>query len=217
MKTDIQIKDDVLEELAWQINTKETEIGVIVDKGVVTLTGVVDSFAKKMAVENATKTVNGVKAIADDIKIKYGNSFKRTDGEIAKAAVEALFWNISVPADDIKIKVEDGWVYLSGDVNWPYEKKAANKAVQNLLGVKGVINNIALKQALKPEDIREKISKAFKRSSEIDSKNINVIVDGHTVKLRGKVHSLHEKDEAREAAYFAPGVYKVENELEVTY
>ncbi|WP_036788063.1 BON domain-containing protein [Polaribacter sp. Hel1_33_96] len=215
MKSDSEIKEDVLDELVWQPNIDETQIGVIVKNGVVTLSGVVDSYSKKLAAEKAVKSVSGVRAVAEDIAVKYGNSYKKTDGEIARATADALKWNSSVPENEIKVKVENGWVYLSGEVKWDYQKSAAKRSVQDLLGVHGVSNTIAIKQAVKPFEIKEKIKKAFQRMADVDAKNITVDVEGHTVKLRGKVHSISEKNEARKTAYFAPGVYEVENELEV--
>ena len=217
MKSDSEIKEDVLDELMWQPNIDETQIGVIVEKGVVTLTGFVDTYAKKTAAIEAVKNVKGVKAVANDIEVKYGSDYKKTDKEIAKAVVNALSWNSSVPDDKLSIEVRDGWVYLSGQLEWHYQKDAARKAVENLLGVKGVINNITLKQAIVPSEIKEKITKAFERLADLDAKGIKVEVDGHKVKLKGKVHSYAEKDEARKTAYYAPGVYEVENELEVAY
>jgi len=217
MRTDSKIKEDVLDELAWQPDIDETQIGVIVENGVVTLSGVVDSYTKKVAAEKAIKGVVGVKAVAEDIEVKYGISYKKTDKEIAKAVVDALKWNFSVPEDKVNVKVEDGWVYLTGELKWGYQKDSAKNAVQNLLGVKYVVNNITLKQTIKPVDIESRIKKAFERSADIDAKAITVTTHDHTVKLRGKVHSLKEKDEARKAAYYAPGVYTVENELEVIY
>jgi osmotically-inducible protein OsmY len=217
MKTDSEIKEDILDELMWQPNVDETQIGVIVEKGVVTLTGVVDTYAKKVAAEKAVKNVIGVKAVADDIEVKYGDAYKKTDKEIAKAVVNALSWNASVPDETVKIEVRDGWVYLSGELQWFYQKEAARKATENLLGVKKVVNNITLKQAIEPSEIKKKISKAFERLADLDAQNIKVEVDGHKVKLKGKVHSYAEKEEARKTAYFAPGVYDVENELEVAY
>lgn len=217
MKTDVEIKEDVLDELAWQPNIDETEIGVIVEDAVVTLTGVVDSYAKKIAAEKAVKGVMGVKALASDIEVKYGDDFKKTDKEIAKAVVDALEWNSSIPEEDLTIKVEDGWVYLSGEVKWEYQKNAAKRAVESLLGVKSVINNISIKQEVKPYEVKDKIKKAFERSAEIDSNNITVVTDGHKVTLRGKVHSIKEKEEAEAAAYRAPGVFDVKNELKVQY
>jgi osmotically-inducible protein OsmY len=217
MKTDSEIKEDVLDELMWQPNIDETQMGVIVEKGVVTLTGIVNTYAKKVAAEKAVKNVIGVKAVADDIEVKYGDAYKKTDKEIAKAVVNALSWNASVPDETVKIEVRDGWVYLSGELQWFYQKEAARKATENLLGVKKVVNNITLKQAIEPSEIKKKISKAFERLADLDAQNIKVEVDGHKVKLKGKVHSYAEKEEARKTAYFAPGVYDVENELEVAY
>jgi osmotically-inducible protein OsmY len=217
MRTDYQIKEDVLDELMYQPNIDETQIGVIVESGVVTLSGVVDNYSKKLAAEKAVKNVKGVKAVADDIEVKYGLEYKKTDKEIAKAVVNALEWNSSVPEDKISIEVADGRVYLSGEVAWNYQKEAAKRAVANLLGVKLVVNNITIKQAIKPTDIKEKISKALKRMADLEAEKIQVEVDGHTVRLKGKVHSYAEKEEARKTAYFAPGVYEVENELEVAY
>lgn len=217
MRTDIEIKNDVLDELAWQPNIDETQIGVIVEKGVVTLTGTVDSYAKKIAAEKAVKGVKGVRAVAEDIEVKYGTEYKKSDKEIAKAAADAIKWNYSVPDDDVKIKVDNGWIYLTGEVKWGYQKDAAKNAVENLLGVRGVSNAITLKQTVEPHLVKEKIKKALERSAEIEAKNISVTVDGHKVKLRGKVHSWTEKDEVRRAAFSAPGVYEVENELEVTF
>ena len=217
MKTDAQIKEDILDELAWQPNIDETQIGVIVENGVVTLSGVVNEYAKKVAAEKAAKRVSGVKAVAGDIEVKYGNAYKKTDKEIAKAAVNALEWSTSVPNDKISVKVEDGWVYLTGEVQWSYQRDAAKRAVENLLGVKYVANNINIKQTVKATDIKERIKKAFERAADVEAKNIRVEVDGHTVTLKGTVHSLAEKDEARRTAYNSPGVYSVKNELKVEY
>ena len=217
MKTDAELKNDVLDELAWQPNIDETKIGVIVEDGIVTLNGVVDNYTKKVAAEKAVKAVKGVKAVALDIDVKYGTDYKKTDKEIAKAVVNALAWDTSVPEDKVAIKVEDGWVYLSGELKWFYQKDAAKKAVENLLGVKGVVNSIQIKQALEPFQIKDRITKAFERSADVNARNVTVAVDGHTVTLRGTVNSIAEKEEAQRAAYFAPGVYEVKNELKVQY
>jgi osmotically-inducible protein OsmY len=139
MKSDSEIKEDVLDELMWQPNIDETQIGVIVEKGVVALTGIVDTYSKKVAAEKAVRNVKGVKAVADDVEVKYGTAYKKTDKEIAKAVVNAFEWNSSVPSDKVKIEVRDGWVYLMGELQWFYQKEAARKAVENLLGVKMVI------------------------------------------------------------------------------
>lgn len=217
MKTDLKIKQDVLDELKWQPNIDETQIGVVVKDGIVTLEGTVDSYTKKTAAEKAVKNVYGVKAVVEDIKVKYNASDNKTDAEVAKAAVNALQWNASVPSDTVKIKVEDGWVYLSGEVPWEYQKNAAKNAITKLYGVKGVVNNISLKQTLTPFEVENRIAKAFERSAKLESKKIKAEVDGHTVRLNGTVHSVAEKEEARKAAFFAPGVTKVENNLVVDY
>ncbi|SDS24353.1 Osmotically-inducible protein OsmY, contains BON domain [Polaribacter sp. KT25b] len=217
MRTDLSIKEDVLDELEWQPSIDETQIGVIVNDGIVTLTGTVDSYAKKREAEKAAKSVFGVKAVAEDIVVKYATTSHKSDTEIAEAAVSALKWNISVPENKIDVKVEDGWIYLTGEVMWAFQKNAAKKAVQNLTSVKYVVNNITLKNNIDTSDIKDKIKKAFERSADIDAKDITVKADGHTVKLTGKVHSLKEKDEARNTAYYAPGVWTVDNELEVVY
>ncbi|MDB9720965.1 BON domain-containing protein [Winogradskyella sp.] len=217
MKTDARIREDVLDQLAWESNIDDRQIGVAVENGVVTLSGVVDSYTAKMAAEKATKKVSGVKAVAEDIEVKYGDAYKKTDKEIAKAVVNALEWNISVPNDKIMAKVEDGWVYLSGEVKWDFQRNAAKKAVENLLGVKYVSNNIILKQEVKATDIKSKISKAFERAADLDAKHVSVEVDGHTVTLKGTVRSWAEKEEARKTAYASPGVYNVKNELKVEY
>ena len=217
MKTDAKIREDVLDQLSWESDVDDRQIGVAVENGVVTLSGVVNSYTSKMAAERAAKKVYGVKAVAEDIEVKYGDAFKKTDKEIAKAAVDALEWNISVPDDKIMVKVEDGWVYLSGEVQWDYQRNAAKKAVENLLGVRYVSNNITLKQKVEAKDIKGKIQRAFERAAELDAKKISVEVDGHTVTLRGTVRSLAEKEEARKTAYASPGVYNVINKIKVEY
>jgi osmotically-inducible protein OsmY len=217
MKTDFEIRNNVLDELAWQPDIDETQIGVIVEDGVVTLSGVVNNYSKKMAAEKAVKNVDGVKAVALDIDVKYGDEFKKTDKEIAKAIVDAFKWNSSVPDDDITVKVEDGWVYLTGEVQWTYQKNAAKKSVENLLGVKNVINNITLKNSIKPSEVKDSIKKAFHRMATLDANNIILETHDHTVTLRGTVNSIKEKEDAEAAAFNAPGVFDVKNELKVQY
>lgn len=217
MKTDVEIKENVLDELAWQPDIDETQIGVIVEEGVVTLSGIVNNYSKKLAAEKAVKGVAGVRAVAEDIEVKYGNDYKKTDKEIAKAAADSIKWNASIPEGDINIKVENGWIYLSGEVTWSYQKKAAKLAVENLLGVKWVSNNINLKKSIRPFEVKDRIKKAFERMASIDADGIQVITNDHTVTLRGKVSSLKEKEDAETAAYNAPEVYDVKNELKVQY
>tara|TARA_R110002051_G_scaffold26108_6_gene63089 strand:- start:85 stop:753 length:669 start_codon:yes stop_codon:yes gene_type:complete len=217
MKTDATIKLDVQDELAWEPSIDETKIGVAVDEGVVTLSGEVDSHSKKIAAEKAAKRVSGVKAVAEDIVVKYPSSLDKSDTEIAKAAVDALEWHSSVPNDAVIVKVENGWVTLSGAVKWAYQKYSASNAVKDLVGVKGVSNSISIKQDVKPILVKDTIEEAFERSARIDAKGIMVSTDGNTVTLSGKVNSIKEKEEAEKAAFRAPGVLHVVNKLKVQY
>jgi osmotically-inducible protein OsmY len=201
----------------WQPNIDETKIGIIVENGVVTVNGVVDSYTKKLAVEKAIKSVIGVKAIALDLEVEYAKEFIKTDAVIAKSVTNTLAWNSIVPEENISVKVEDGLVYLSGEVQWFYQKDAAKKAVENLLGVKGVINTIQVKQTGRPTQILQKIREAFERSAEVDDKNITILVESDYVKLTGSVRTFSEKEAAEIIAYFTPGINKVKNELRVEY
>lgn len=217
MKTDAQIKRDVQDELIWEPSIDETKIGVSVEDGVVTLSGEVDSYAKKIAAEKAAKRVKGVKAVAEDIIVNYGMEEEKTDTEIAKAVVNALQWHASVPEDAVVPKVENGWVYLSGQVRWGYQKESAKNAVKDLSGVKGVINSITISQGVEPLEVKKRIKEAFERSADLEARGIRVVTEGHTVTLEGTVHSLKEKEEAERTAFNAPGVYEVKNNLVVRY
>jgi osmotically-inducible protein OsmY len=217
MKTDAEIKNDVLDELAWQPNIDETQIGVIVENGVVTLSGVVNNYSKKLAAEKAAKNIEGAKAVALDIEVKYGIELKKTDQEVAKAVVDAYEWNSSVPEDEITIKVENGWVFLTGEVHWEYQKNAAKKAIEGLVGLRGINNSITLKNSIMPKEVKSQIKRAFHRMATLDSNGIILETHGNTVTLRGKVHSIKEKEDAEIAAYKAPGVFDVKNELKVQF
>jgi len=217
MKTDAQIKRDVQDELIWEPSIDETRIGVSVEDGVVTLSGEVDSYAKKIAAEKAAKRVKGVKAVAEDIIVNYGMEEEKTDTEIAKAVVNALQWHASVPEEAVIPKVENGWVYLSGQVRWGYQKESAKNAVKDLSGVKGVINSITISQGVEPLEVKKRIKEAFERSADLEARGIRVLTEGHTVTLEGTVHSLKEKEEAERTAFNAPGVYDVKNNLVVRY
>ncbi len=213
MKTDAQIKRDVQDELIWEPSIDETKIGVSVEDGVVTLSGEVDSYAKKIAAEKAAKRVKGVRAVAEDIVVSYGLEDEKTDTEIAKAVVNALTWHASVPEDTIVPKVENGWVYLTGQVRWGYQKESAKNAVRDLAGVKGVINSITISQGIEPLEVKKRIKEAFERSADLEAKGISVLTAGHMVILEGTVHSLKEKEDAERVAFNAPGVYEVKNNL----
>lgn len=217
MKTDLEIQNDVIDELKWETYIKSSDIGVSVKNGIVTLTGTVDLYSKKKAAENAAYRVDGVKAVAENIVVKLGPSFKKTDTEIAEAVLNALKWHSIIPEGKIKIKVEDGWVTASGEVDWMYEKNAVKSAVENLLGVKGVSNLITVKPKMNVDNsnIKQKISEAFRRNATIDANNILIENSGNKIILTGVVRSYAEKKDAEHAALNAPGVTEVENKIEV--
>jgi osmotically-inducible protein OsmY len=215
MKSDYQIQKDVMEELKWQAFLKASEIGVAVKNGVVTLSGHVDSYSKKLAAENAAKKIAGVKAVAEDIEVGISPIYRRTDAEIAEAVLDALKWHTAVQEEKIKIKVEDGNVKLEGEVEWEYQRTMAKTAIENLAGVRFVINLITVKPKISPTDIQEKIIAAFHRSATVDSSKIRAEVEGTKVTLRGTVRSIAEKEDAENAAWFAPGVMSVVNKIEI--
>ena len=217
MKTNENLQKDVQDAIKWEPLLNAAEIGVTAKDGVITLTGVVDSYAKKLEAENAAKNVVGVKAVAETIKVNYGSSFKKNDTEIANEILNAWKWNWEVPGDDIKVKVESGWVTLEGKLEWNYQKEAAKRAVDNLTGVKGVTNKITIK--IDSQDTVEKtaIEHSLARSWAIDDESVFVKVIGNKVELTGVVDSIFQRDEAERLAWNAPGVWSVDNELIVDY
>lgn len=215
MKSDSEIQKNVMEELSWEPLLNASEIGVAVKNGVVTLSGTVNTYSKKLAAEEAAKRVLGVKAVAEDLEVIIPVLGKKTDADIAQAVINALKWHTSVPDEKIKVKVENGWVTLDGEVEWEFQRNSARTAVKNLAGVVGISNNIAIVPTLKISDVKNKITSAFQRSATIDAEKITISSEGSKVILTGKVRSYVEKRDAEKAAWLAPGVNKVENKLEI--
>lgn len=215
MKTDHQLKQDVTAELAWDPAVKADAIGVAVKDGVVTLSGHIDTYAEKRAVEKAVRRVAGVKAIALEIDVKLSPLHQRSDTELAAAIEQALKWNVTVPADKLQVSVERGWVTLRGELQWEYERASVEKAVRPLIGVVGISNEITLKPRATAAGIGASIELALKRQAEREARRIDVQVNGPAVTLRGTVHSWQERDAAAGAAWSAPGVRSVVNELRV--
>jgi len=215
-RTDEQIQDDILEELKWDTRVRPNEIGVAVKDGIVTLTGRVDSYLKKMAAESAAHRVQGVKAVANDIEVRLPSSSERTDADLAAAVVNALKWDAFIPADKIDVTVSKGWVTLKGEVEFGFQRRAAERAIQRLSGVKGVSNLITIKPLLSPTDLKQKIEKALVRNAETDARHITVEVQGSKVILYGTVHSYAEKQEAEDTVWSAPGVSEVDNRIVVS-
>jgi osmotically-inducible protein OsmY len=209
------LRQQLLEELDWEPKLGTSQVDVkISDHGVVTLTGLVKSYAEKVAAERAARRVRGVHAVVNDIDILLPMTHERSDPAIAEAVARALEWDVLVP-HDVEVRVSDGWVRLSGTVDWNYQRAAAAEAVQFLAGVKGITNLIAVKPRVLVPDVRERIETALRRNAEVEAHRISVHLRDATVTLRGHVQSWAERAAAEAAAWAAPGVTTVENELEI--
>lgn len=218
MKTNEELRKDVMDEIKWdpELRNVATEIGVAAKDGVITLSGAVDSYWKKGAAEKAAQRVLGVKVVASDLEVKFKGLRKKTDTEVAEAVRNALQWNSAVNDDQIEVKVDGGWVYLDGKVEFQFEKRYAQQCVEDLIGVKGVTNNIQVKTVpVDTKEIRHKIAAAFHRSASVDSSSIRAESLGNKVTLHGKVRSWAEKKEAENIAWAAPGVMQVDNKIEI--
>ena len=215
-RTDEQIQADVLEELKWDTRVRPNEIGVAVKEGIVTLTGWVDSYLKKMAAEEAAHRVPGVLAVANDIEVRLPSFAERTDADLAAAVLNALKWDAAIPADTLDVTVSKGWVTLKGEVEYAFQKRDAERAVVRLSGVRGVSNLIMVKPRVSPTDLKQQIEQALVRNAQTDARHITVEVQGSKVILHGTVRSYAEKQVAADAAWSAPGVSEVDNQIVIS-
>jgi osmotically-inducible protein OsmY len=213
--TDLELRKNVESELDWEPSVNAADIGVAVKDGVVTLSGNVQSYWDRTAAEQAALRVSGVRAIANELEIHLPSSSERTDEDIAEAAANALEWSVSVPADRITVKVSEGWITLSGTVDWNYQKTAAEDLVRYLIGVKGVNNLVEVKPRVNATEVKAAIESALKRNATVDANRIKVETDGDNVTLRGAVRSWFERTEAERAAWAAPGVRAVDNRITI--
>ena len=217
MKSNAELQQDVQDAIKWQPLLNAAEIGVTAKDGVVSLTGVVDNYAKKTEAEDAAKNVAGVTALVEKIEVRYPSSYSKTNAEIAAEVLTALKARWDVPSDKVKVKVEAGWITLTGEVGWNFQREAAKDAIKSLMGVKGVTNNIMIKSESMESVEKAGIESALKRNWAFYDDNIRVQVSGHRATLTGTVDSLYEKNEAARIAWNAPGVWSVDNELVVDW
>lgn len=217
VRSDADIQQDVLEEMSWEQHINVSDIGVSVKEGVVTLTGLVDDYLMRLAAQNAALRVKGVHAVANDIEVRLHTSAERTDSDLALAALYALKWDAAIQTDRLDVTVSHGYVTLKGEVEWPYQREAAERAIRRLAGIKGVTNWVTLAVHATPSDIKQQIEKALVRNAETDAHHITVEVHGHTATLKGRVRSFAEKLAAERTALSATGIATVNNEIKIVY
>lgn len=216
-KSDTQLQRDVLAELKWEPSVNAAEIGVEVKDGIVTLAGHVNTYAQKWDAERATQRVAGVKALAVEMDVKIEGMNNRTDADIARSAENVLQWTTYLTKDAVKIKVEKGWVTLTGEVEWQYQRQAATAAIRYLMGVTGVSDQISIKSKVSAPVVKADIEAALKRRAQQDAHEISVSVNGADVTLTGKVHSWSERELAHNTAWGTPGVRSVVDNTTMSY
>jgi len=212
---DSDLRQLVIDELEFEPAIDASNIGVAAKDAVVTLSGFVSSYAEKMTAERAVRRVKGVHAIAQEIEIRYSTDKKINDDEIALRCVNIIKWDTTLPDDKIKVKVERGWVTLSGEVPWHFQRMAAESGVRKILGVTGITNLISIKAHVQASDIKKRIEEALKRSAEVEANSIRVVVTDSSVRLEGKVHDWREREIVEKAAWSVPGVMTVDDRMTV--
>lgn len=215
-KSDSQIQEDVKNEFQWDPSVSDSKIAITVNDGIVTLRGSVPHYFEKKNAEMIAQRVGGVRAVADEIEVNLLNIHTKTDEDIAKAAIHAMDWNYQIP-EGIKISVDKGWVTLRGETTWAFQKRAAAQSVEKLNGVRGISNEITIITRVQTSDVKTRIEDALKRTAVREGRKINVAIQGSSVTLTGNVHSNYEIGDAGLAAWNAPGVLKVENNLKLTH
>jgi osmotically-inducible protein OsmY len=211
--SDKQLRQNILDELDYDPEVESDNIGVVVDNGVVTLTGHVRSYAERLAVEAAVKRIAGVEAIAEEIEVRYPEDKKVADDQIAKRALDIINWDAQLPRFTIQATVQNGWITLAGNVDWQYQKLSAEAAVRKLSGVRGVDNRIVVKGSAAAHDVRKRIEDALRRNAQLAARNIHINVANGKVTLKGKIGAWHERQLAERAAWSAPGVLEVDDQL----
>jgi osmotically-inducible protein OsmY len=217
MKTDSQLQQDVIAELKWEPAVNSARIGVEVVNGVVTLAGQVDNYTEKLHAEHATQRVTGVKAVATELKVHLNDTSKRSDAEIAGSVKNVIAWNSPVASDTVKVMVEKGWVTLSGEVDWQFQRDAATNSMRDLLGVVGVIDQIVIKPSVSATAVKFEIEAALKRAAVADASKIHVEVNGNEVTLTGTVHNWAERETATHAVWGAQGVTNIHDKMTLTW
>ena len=217
MKSDMQLQKDVAEELRWDPRVVDDDIAIGVHDGVVTLTGSVPNFAQRWAALKAVERVSGVRAVASELTVEMKATHSRSDTDLAQQVANTLEWDIEVPSDSIKARVENGWVTLEGSVDWQFQRNAAERAVRYLTGVKAVSNLVQLKSQVTPGDVAQRITAALKRTADTDANRIQVAAAGGKVTLTGTVRSWSERLDAEQAAWGAAGVTAVDDRLAVAF
>jgi osmotically-inducible protein OsmY len=213
--TDLALKQAILDELEWEPSVDAAHIGVTVENGIVTLTGHVPTFAQKLAAEQAVKRVKGVRAVAQEIEVRLPTEHKMDDADIAKRAVSSLGWQVSVPDNRLQVLVQNGWITLRGEVDWQFQRKAAENAVRLLAGVRGVSNQISIKASEQPKDLKRRIESALARNASGEANSVRVALKDGRVTLEGKVHSWHDRKIVEDAVWAAPGVSAVEDKIQI--